>query len=234
MTPAEARTVPSPCPRTSPSGCLSPSRHHLRPRGGRRPFPEVLSADPDHPDLPEAQDRWSPASRVEPLGTTYPRQAEGEDAALRLPHDRHLVLTVASTPPSSRPGRRDRLARQGEWMLGPRCATARTGSGVGGRLEAFTGCGRLGFLDTMVITAGSRRTAARCCTPAGSCGAPAIFEVAGPGREPSTSCGARSSTCRWACSDGPAGRWSPVFAAGRRSLKGFAPGSRSGAARPAA
>lgn len=40
--------------------------------------------------------------------------------------------------------------RQGEWVLG---TTVRgTGAAVGGTLEAFTGVGRLGFLDTMEIT----------------------------------------------------------------------------------
>ena len=44
--------------------------------------------------------------------------------------------------------------RQGEWVLGTTVrATANDGVGVGGGLEAFTGVGRLGFLDTMVITA---------------------------------------------------------------------------------
>jgi hypothetical protein len=43
---------------------------------------------------------------------------------------------------------------QGEWMLGTRVeATAQDGQGVGGALSAFTGIGRLGFLDTMTITA---------------------------------------------------------------------------------
>lgn len=43
--------------------------------------------------------------------------------------------------------------RQGEWMLGTRVrGTAQGGRGVGGGIEAFTGTGRLGFLDTMVIT----------------------------------------------------------------------------------
>lgn len=43
--------------------------------------------------------------------------------------------------------------RQGEWVLGTTVrATAQGGVGVGGGLEAFTGVGRLGFLDTMVIT----------------------------------------------------------------------------------
>jgi hypothetical protein len=44
--------------------------------------------------------------------------------------------------------------RQGEWMLGTRVrGTAQQGRGVGGGIEAFTGIGRLGFLDTMEITA---------------------------------------------------------------------------------
>jgi hypothetical protein len=44
--------------------------------------------------------------------------------------------------------------RQGEWMVGTRVrGTAQDGVGVGGGIEAFTGVGRLGFLDTMEITA---------------------------------------------------------------------------------
>ena len=43
---------------------------------------------------------------------------------------------------------------QGEWMLGTAVrGTAQGGVGVGGGLEAFTGIGRIGFLDTMEITA---------------------------------------------------------------------------------
>jgi hypothetical protein len=43
--------------------------------------------------------------------------------------------------------------RQSEWMLGTTVrATEQDGVGVGGGIEAFTGVGRLGFLDTMVIT----------------------------------------------------------------------------------
>lgn len=43
--------------------------------------------------------------------------------------------------------------RQSDWMLGTTVsATANEGVGVGGGLEAFSGIGRLGFLDTMVIT----------------------------------------------------------------------------------
>ena len=36
-------------------------------------------------------------------------------------------------------------------------ATEQGGVGVGGGIEAFTGVGRLGFLDTMVITEWDRR-----------------------------------------------------------------------------
>jgi len=43
--------------------------------------------------------------------------------------------------------------RQSEWMLGTTVrATDLGGVGVGGGIEAFTGAGKAGFLDTMVIT----------------------------------------------------------------------------------
>jgi Polyketide cyclase / dehydrase and lipid transport len=43
--------------------------------------------------------------------------------------------------------------RQGDWMLGTRVrGTVHAGVGVGAGIEAFTGVGRVGFLDTMVIT----------------------------------------------------------------------------------
>jgi hypothetical protein len=45
-------------------------------------------------------------------------------------------------------------AGQGEWMLGTTVRpTHLDGRGVGARIEAFTGVGRLGFLDTMEVTA---------------------------------------------------------------------------------
>src|SRR4051812_9584947 len=44
-------------------------------------------------------------------------------------------------------------ARQGEWMLGTTVTPTRHGGhGVGGRLEAFSGIGPVGFLDPMEIT----------------------------------------------------------------------------------
>jgi hypothetical protein len=42
---------------------------------------------------------------------------------------------------------------QGEWMLGTTVRPTRSGGqGVGGSIEAFTGVGPVGFLDTMEIT----------------------------------------------------------------------------------
>lgn len=44
-------------------------------------------------------------------------------------------------------------ASQGDWMLGTTVTpTHQNGEGVGGRLEAFSGIGPVGFLDTMEIT----------------------------------------------------------------------------------
>lgn len=40
--------------------------------------------------------------------------------------------------------------RQGEWILGTR-VRGLPGQGVGRRVEAFTGVGKVGFLDTMVV-----------------------------------------------------------------------------------
>lgn len=43
---------------------------------------------------------------------------------------------------------------QSAWMIGTRVrSTAQDGQGVGGGIEAWTGIGPFGFLDTMVITA---------------------------------------------------------------------------------
>lgn len=41
-------------------------------------------------------------------------------------------------------------AAQSDWMLGTKVSG--TGAEVGGRIEAFTGIGKIGFLDTMEIT----------------------------------------------------------------------------------
>jgi len=44
-------------------------------------------------------------------------------------------------------------ANQGAWMLGTTVRPTRQGGqGVGGAIEAFTGFGKIGFLDTMEIT----------------------------------------------------------------------------------
>jgi hypothetical protein len=41
---------------------------------------------------------------------------------------------------------------QGQWMLGTRVWADGAGTGVGATINAFTGVGRVGFLDTMQIT----------------------------------------------------------------------------------
>ena len=44
-------------------------------------------------------------------------------------------------------------AGQGDWMLGTKVhPTKQDGQGVGGAISAFTGVGRVGFVDTMEIT----------------------------------------------------------------------------------
>ena len=66
----------------------------------------------------------------------------------------HLSLDVIVDAPAERvfaaitdwPG-------QGEWMVGTTVSAVEPpGEGVGAELEAFTGLGRAGFLDTMTIT----------------------------------------------------------------------------------
>ena len=67
-----------------------------------------------------------------------------------------LVLTVDVDAPVEQTwaGATD-WAGQGQWMLGtPVRPTRQDGQGVGGAIEAFTGVGPLGFLDTMDITLG--------------------------------------------------------------------------------
>lgn len=64
-----------------------------------------------------------------------------------------LVLTVPVAAPADATwaGAVD-WDTQGDWMLGTRVrGTTQGGVGVGGGIEAFTGVGPFGFLDTMVI-----------------------------------------------------------------------------------
>ncbi len=67
----------------------------------------------------------------------------------------HLVLdVVVDAPPDLVFAALVDWPSQGAWMLGTRVrAVEPPGHGRGARLEAFTGVGRIGFLDTMIITA---------------------------------------------------------------------------------
>ena len=63
-----------------------------------------------------------------------------------------LVLTVpVAAPVAATWAAVTAWDRQGEWMLGTH-VTAAGGNTVGGTLTAFTGVGRIGFVDTMTIT----------------------------------------------------------------------------------
>jgi len=97
---------------------------------------------------------------IEKGSTQSPFASEpAEVAAGRRPGDDHrMTATIVLTVPVSAPAAATWAGAvdwdgQGEWMLGTRVAgTAQGGVGVGGGIEAFTGVGRLGFVDTMVIT----------------------------------------------------------------------------------
>lgn len=67
---------------------------------------------------------------------------------------KHLRLEVpVNAPPETVFAAAIDWKGQGEWMLGTDVQPVfGDGTGVGGRLEAWTGVGRVGFLDTMVIT----------------------------------------------------------------------------------
>ncbi len=75
-----------------------------------------------------------------------------------LPHDAEVVVDVVVDAPAAAVWAAiTDWERQSEWMLGTTVrSTGRggdgAGHGVGAGIEAFTGVGRLGFLDTMVIT----------------------------------------------------------------------------------
>ncbi len=68
--------------------------------------------------------------------------------------DGHIAVdVVVDAPPQAVWDAVTDWPRQSEWMLGTTVrATHLDGVGVGAGLEAFTGVGRAGFLDTMVIT----------------------------------------------------------------------------------
>ncbi len=75
-----------------------------------------------------------------------------------LPYDSEVVVDVVVDAPVERVWEAiTDWERQSDWMLGTTVrATGRggdgSGHGVGACLEAFTGVGKVGFLDTMVIT----------------------------------------------------------------------------------
>jgi carbon monoxide dehydrogenase subunit G len=91
-------------------------------------------------------------------GRTRTRNWSGKQRPGSEPVDKsRVVLTCSVDVQASEQQVWDAMTdwdRQGEWMLGTRVrGTTNGGRGVGGGVEAWTGVGPLGFLDTMVITA---------------------------------------------------------------------------------
>lgn len=72
----------------------------------------------------------------------------------RQPATSHLSLdVVVAAPPEAVFAALTQWAEQGRWMLGTRVSvTGGDGVSVGSELSAWTGLGRVGFWDTMVIT----------------------------------------------------------------------------------
>ncbi|HEY5186298.1 MAG TPA: SRPBCC family protein [Actinomycetes bacterium] len=66
----------------------------------------------------------------------------------------HVALgVIVDAPPEALWAAVTDWERQSEWMLGTRVrVVAGPAEGVGARLEAFTGVGRAGFVDSMVVT----------------------------------------------------------------------------------
>lgn len=66
----------------------------------------------------------------------------------------HVALgVVVDAPPEALWAAVTDWERQAEWMLGTQVrVVGGSAEGVGARLEAFTGVGRAGFVDTMVVT----------------------------------------------------------------------------------
>lgn len=66
----------------------------------------------------------------------------------------HVALdVVVDAPPEALWAAVTDWERQAEWMLGTQVrVVGGAAEGVGARLEAFTGIGRAGFVDTMVVT----------------------------------------------------------------------------------
>lgn len=110
---------------------------------------------------------------------------------------RHLVRDViVDAPPEVVFAALTDWPTQGQWMLGTRVWSDGSGQGVGAQLSAFTGVGRLGFLDTMEITEWEPLGWCASCTPGGSSAAPASSRCSPCPMGAAASSGARSWTCR--------------------------------------
>jgi len=91
---------------------------------------------------------------------------------------RHLVRDViVDAPPEVVFAALTDWPTQGQWMLGTRVWSDGPSEGVGAQLSAFTGVGRLGFLDTMEITEWEPPRLVRVLHTGRVVRGPGIFEV---------------------------------------------------------
>ena len=91
---------------------------------------------------------------------------------------RHLVRDViVDAPPEVVFAALTDWPTQGQWMLGTRVWSEGPGEGVGARISAFTGVGRIGFLDTMEITEWEPPRSVRVLHTGRVVRGPGIFEV---------------------------------------------------------
>lgn len=91
---------------------------------------------------------------------------------------RHLVRDViVEAPPERVFAALTDWPTQGQWMLGTRVWSDGPAQGVGGRISAFTGAGRVGFLDTMEITEWEPPRLVRVLHTGRVVRGPGIFEV---------------------------------------------------------
>ena len=91
---------------------------------------------------------------------------------------RHLVRDViVEAPPEVVFAALTDWPTQGQWMLGTRVWSEGPGVGVGARISAFTGAGRLGFLDTMEVTDWEPPRLVRVLHTGRVVRGPGIFEV---------------------------------------------------------
>jgi len=121
---------------------------------------ENAASDSSTVGSPSNQAATQAAQAVEIAGTVAHVHDSASATSAAMPHTSHMAAPVTIelriAMPASAQAVWDAITdwpSQGTWMLGTRVwVGAGDGRSVGSRIEAFTGVGKLGFLDTMNIT----------------------------------------------------------------------------------